>query len=153
MLIIDKITRFFFFLFLFAAIFLLIGCGKKAPPIAGNQSKLPAVNDLKSGIDGDILRLTWSVPSLKGKLSSKLSGYTIYRSKTALSAPDCKHCPILFKRVADIPIQLSHSDKVETDQMIYTETLEKGYKNIYKIILYTNSGVASSDSNYVDVVY
>ena len=149
MLIIDKIKRFFFFLFLFAAICLLTGCGKKAPPIADNHSKLPAVNDLKSGIDGNILQLTWTAPSLKGKLS----GYTIYRSKTILSEPDCKHCPILFKRVANIPIKMNHSENVETDQMIYTETLEKGYKSIYKVILYTNSGVASSDSNYVYVIY
>lgn len=153
MLIMDKIKRFFFFLFLFATICLLTGCGKKAPPIANNQPKLPAVNDLKSGIDENILQLTWTVPSLKGKLSSELSGCTIYRSKTVLSEPDCKHCPILFKRVADIPIKMNYSGNAETDQMIYTETLEKGFKSIYKVILYTNRGVDSNDSNYIYVTY
>ena len=40
----------------------------------------------------------------------------------------------------------------EKGNMTYTETLEKGYRYIYKVIVY-GKGITSSDSNYVDLIY
>ena len=128
------------------------GCGKKAPPVPPRQKKPPAVNDLSASIDGDTLKLTWAIPKEKGKIISDLSGFIVYRSKMLLSDSDCKNCPVLFKRVADIPYEVSASGYMKKSNITYTATLEKGYRYIYKVIVY-RKGVTSRDSNYVDLIY
>ena len=130
----------------------LSGCGRKAPPIPPSQIQPPAVNDLSASIDGDTLTLTWTIPQEKGKATSGLSGFIVYRSKKPLSESDCRDCPVLFKRVADIPIEVSDSGNLKKGHMTYYETLEKGYRYIYKVTSYTN-GVTSKDSNYVEFIY
>ena len=127
-------------------------CGKKAPPVPPRQKKPPVVNDLGASIDGGALKLTWAIPKEKGKIISDLSGFIVYRSKMLLSDSDCKNCPVLFKRVADIPYEVSASGYMKKGNSTYTATLEKGYRYIYKVIVY-RKGVTSSDSNYVDLIY
>lgn len=116
------------------------------------QVKPLPVNDLSASIAGDKIKLTWTIPKEKGKVTSRLSGFTVYRSKKLLSESDCKSCPLLFKRVADIPIKAKGSKYLKKDSITYSETLEKGYRYIYKVTVYTK-GVTSSDSNYVDFIY
>ena len=76
-----------------------------------------------------------------------MSGFYVYRSKTAVSEPECKDCPVLFTRLTDIPI----TGRVgEEKTFSYTEILEKGYRYIYKVTVYSKFGLVSSDSNYVE---
>lgn len=131
----------------------LPGCGRKAPPVPPSRTQPPAVNDLSANIDGDTLKLTWSIPKEKGKIASGLSGFIVYRSKMPHSESDCKNCPVLFEHVSDIPIEVKGSGSLKKDPMTYHETLEKGYKYIYKIIGYHTKGVTGSDSNHVDFIY
>jgi len=133
-------------------VLLVLGCGKKAPPVPPRQAKPPTVNDLRASIDGGILKLTWTIPKEKGRIISDLSGFIVYRSKMLLSDSDCRNCPVLFKRVADIPYEVSASGYMKKGNSTYTATLEKGYRYIYKVIVY-RKGVTSSDSNYVDLIY
>ena len=35
----------------------------------------------------------------------------------------------------------------------YSETLEKGFRYIYKVTVYTKAGLNSGDSNYVEFTY
>ncbi len=139
-------------LILITLVLSLSGCGKKAPPIPPSQIQPPAVNDLSASIAGDTLTLTWTIPQEKGKATSGLSGFIVYRSKRPLSESDCKNCPLLFKRVADIPIEVNVSGRLKKGSMTYYETLEKGYRYIYKVIGYAK-GVTSKDSNYIDFIY
>jgi len=127
-------------------------CGRKAPPVPPRQIKPPAVKDLSASIAGDTLKLTWTIPKEKGKAIPVPSCFIVYRAKRLLSESDCKDCPVLFKRVADIPIEAKGSAYLKKDDFTYSETLEKGYRYIYKITVYTK-GVTSSDSNYVDFIY
>jgi hypothetical protein len=133
-------------------VFLVLGCGKKATPVPPRQAKPPAVNDLRASIDESILKLTWTIPKEKGRIISDLSGFIVYRSKMLLLDTDCEVCPVPFKRVADIPIEAKGPEYMKKGNSTYTETLEKGYKYIYKVIVY-RKGVTSSDSNYVDLIY
>ena len=128
------------------------GCGKKAPPVPPRQKKSHAVNDLRANIDGGTLKLTWAIPREKGEIMPRLSDFIVYRSKMLHSDSDCKNCPVLFKRVADIPIEAKGSEYMKKGNSTYTETLKKGYRYIYKVIVY-RKGVTSSDSNYVDLIY
>ncbi len=122
------------------------GCGRKAPPVPPGQARVPAVNDLSSSIDGDMLKLAWTIPDENRKIASDLGGFIVYKSKTSLSESACKECPVLFKRTADIPIEEKDINK----KITYKETLEKGYRYIYKVTVYTNTEAVGKDSNYIE---
>ncbi|MCD4778057.1 MAG: hypothetical protein K8R12_03725 [Desulfobacterales bacterium] len=131
----------------------LSGCGKKAPPKPPRQEKPPVVEDLSYSLDGDKLKLTWTIPEVKRKVKSGLGGFYVFRSKKSVSVsePDCKNCLKIFKRVADISLEvMGNSGK---DSMKYAEVLEKGYRYIYKVVVYTTNGVMGEDSNVVDFTY
>lgn len=133
--------------------FFISGCGKKAPPKPPHQVLLPAVNDLSLNKDGDKLNLSWSVPKVKEKIIQGLAGFIVCRSKKPISAFECRNCPIMFERVADIPIDIKSSGSLKKDTMTYTETLEKGYSYAYKVTAYGDNGMRSHDSNYVEFVF
>ena len=46
------------------------GCGRKAPPVPPGQARPPAVDDLSSSIDGDMLKLAWTIPDENRKITS-----------------------------------------------------------------------------------
>ena len=129
----------------------LSGCGKKAPPKPPRQEEPPVVNNLSYSLDGDNLKLTWTIPEVKGNVKSGLGGFYVFRSKKSVSESDCKNCPKIFKRVADI--SLEHMGNSEKDSIKYAEVLEKGYRYIYKVVIYTNNGVTGDNSNQIDFVY
>ncbi|MBC2695645.1 MAG: hypothetical protein HF982_10305 [Desulfobacteraceae bacterium] len=128
----------------------LSGCGKKAPPKPQHQEKPPVVNDLSYSLDGNNLKLTWTIPEVKGNVKSGLSGFVIYRSKKPFSESECLNCPVFFKRIADIPIKAKSTGK---DIITYNEILQKGCRYIYKVVVYTTSGVMGKDSDMVDFTY
>ncbi len=128
---------------------IVFGCGRKAPPLPPGQVRPPAVDDLSSSIDGDMIELAWTIPDKKGKIASDSVGFIVYKSKTSLSEPVCKECPALFKRIADISIEEKDINK----QITYKETLEKGYRYIYKVTVYVDNGVTGKDSNYIEFIY
>jgi len=127
----------------------LSGCGKKAPPKPPHQEEPPIVDDLSYSLDGDRLKLTWTTPEVKQEVKSDLGGFYVFRSKEPVSKSDCKNCPVIFKRVADILLQDTESSG--RDSIKYAETIEKGYRYIYKVVVYTNNGVIGKDSNIVDL--
>jgi hypothetical protein len=127
-------------------------CGKKAPPIPPSQTQPPTVDDLGASIDRDELKLTWTIPKEKENVTPRMSGFIVYRAKTPLSESDCEDCPVLFERVADIPIEMKGSGNLKEDEMTYDETLEKGYRYIYKVTSYSK-GATGNDSNYVDLIH
>jgi len=131
-------------------IFLLHGCGKKGPPVPPMQGPPPAISDLSASVDGDVLRLTWTIPSLN---SAGLEGCMVYKSAEPVSGEKCNNCPIKFKKVADIKITEIRAAAPEDSRMTYTEPLKKGYRYIYKVVVYNTSGSYGKDSNYADFIY
>ncbi|MBW2607508.1 MAG: hypothetical protein JRD05_07695 [Deltaproteobacteria bacterium] len=132
-------------------VFLLPGCGKKAPPIPPRQKPVPAVSDLKYSIDGDILTLAWTIPKGKEKAKTAPDGFIVYRSKRPISDSPCKNCPKLFQKVSDIPADIKiDAPGYENKNIEYREEIEKGFVYTYKVVLYTKSGVAGADSNYIE---
>jgi hypothetical protein len=139
-------------------VFLLPGCGKKAPPVPPRQKPVPAVSDLKYGIDGNILTLTWTIPKEKEKTKSAFNGFIVYRSKRPISDSDCKNCPKLFQKVSDIPADITPDITIdapgyENKNIEYREEIKKGFVYTYKVVLYAKSGAQSRDSNYVEFNY
>jgi len=131
-------------LLLTSFVLIIIGCGKKGPPIASRYEIPSSATDLKGEIQGDTLTLTWTVP----EKSSGLTGYIVYRSKTSVSEPECKTCPVLYERVMDIPILEQDPEDMASKVMTHSEVLEMGYRYIYKVNPYMEGGLIGKDSNY-----
>jgi len=139
---------------LIAVFIVLPGCGKKGPPVPPRHKPVPAVSDLKYGIDGNILTLTWTIPKEKEKAKTAFDGFIVYRSKRPISDSDCKNCPKLFQKVSDIPANITiDTPGYENNNSEYREEIEQGFVYTYKVVLYTKSGVQSRDSNYVEFNY
>jgi len=138
---------------LMALAFLFSGCGKKGPPVAPHQEKPPPVNDLAFRVDEDFLVLSWTISQSKVTRFSDPGGFIVHRSKEKLSEPECKNCPILFQRVADIPIRWKDAKASDKQTMTYKEILEKGFRYKYKVTRYTNTGIMGSDANTVSFIY
>jgi len=122
---------------------LIIGCGKKGPPIASKYEMPSSVTDLQGKLEGDTLILTWKVP----EKSSGINGFIVYKSKIALSEPECQTCPVLFERVVDIPIMEKNSTDMGSKVMTHGEVLQPGFRYIYKVNPYMEGGRIGKDSN------
>jgi predicted small lipoprotein YifL len=137
-----------------AFVFYLSGCGRKAPPVAPRPAPPPAVNDLSRQMQEDTLKLTWTIPKHKKKIHPDLQGFFVYRSQKPLSESECPNCPLKFKLVADIGIETVKAlEKKKKGRMTYSETLRKGYRYIYKVVTYNDSGSRFGDSNLVTFNY
>lgn len=135
---------------------LFIGCGKKAPPVAPHQVQPQAVKDLSYRLDGDTLKLTWTIPKGDEKNQSSLTAFILYQSKRPIAEKECKSCPVRFKRVADIPVDKKSPLKIGKDKakpLSYSETLEKGFRYVYKVIGLAQNDRTSDDSNYISFSY
>lgn len=130
-----------------AASVCLFGCGRKAPPVYPRQPPIPAVKDLSSNIDGDMIVLTWTIPDEMRDKSSGIKGFVVHRAKEKITDDDCRNCPVSFRPVAEVPAETKDPMK----KMEYTERLEKGFKYVFKVIAFSNTGTESADSNYVEL--
>jgi predicted small lipoprotein YifL len=125
-------------------VLIIIGCGKKGPPITPKYKVPSSTTDLRGEIQGETLTLTWTVP----KKSSGLTGFIVYRSKTSVSEPECETCPVLYERVMDVPILEKDLEHMDSRIMSHSEVLESGYRYIYKVNPYMEGGLIGKDSNY-----
>ena len=138
------------FLFTLAGLGVLwVGCGKKGPPVPPQRRSPPAVKDLSYTIDNQIVELSWTIEDADDRATSAPVGYKVFRSKLSAAESNCEKCPIRFTETADVPIQKS-SEKSKPTRLRFTETLEPGYRYIYKVIAYDRDGESSQDSNSVE---
>jgi hypothetical protein len=73
----------------------------------------------------------------------------VFRFRLSAEEADCENCPIRYTVSGDIPIQKKRSDKSEPIRMRYAESVEPGYRYIYKVTVYDEYGMAGKDSNVV----
>ncbi|MBW2010788.1 MAG: hypothetical protein JRI32_03835 [Deltaproteobacteria bacterium] len=69
--------------------FLFIACGKKAPPVVPRQVQPRAVKDLSYRLDGDTLKLTWTLPKGDEKNPPSLTTFILYQSKRSIAEKEC----------------------------------------------------------------
>ena len=88
-------------------VLLVLGCGKKAPPVPPRQAKPSAVNDVCASIDRVTFKLTCTFPKEKGIIMPSLSGFIVYNLKMLHPASNFNNSPVLFKCIADILIEIN----------------------------------------------
>ena len=143
----------FFLSTLAATSFLWLGCGKKGPPRVPQQPLPATVKDLSYRIDHDTVQLSWTIPAADDRSASYPAAVKLFRFKQSAEESNCEKCPIRFTQIADLPVQLKPMDKSRPSTMSYTEDLERGYRYIYKVIIYNKEGIGGKDSNTVEFLF
>lgn len=138
-----------FRLYFLITILFITACGVKGPPVLPRQIQPPAVSDLKAELKEGILNLTWTIPKSENKKAAT-AGFTVYRSKTPISKADCEKCPVVYQGIGTFPL---NAGDIKRGGVRYSESLEKGFRYIYKVTGHTDQGVYSEDSNVVRLVY
>ena len=133
-------------------VFMLSGCGNKNLPKPPRESRPPQVKDLGYSISEDSIKLSWTIPRTSDKGDSPATGFLIYRSKQSVSEADCANCPITFLEIGDVPVRGGASEGHEPS-VVFTQSIEPGYRYIYKIKAYDDDGVTGKDSNVIDFTY
>lgn len=136
-----------------AAAFLTGGCGKKAPPEPPSGNKPPRVRDLGYSITEKTIKLSWTIPPTTEKAKSPIVGFLIYRFQQSGHERECPNCPVIFKQVGDVPARSAGSGQPGLAPLVFTQTIEPGYRYIYKVKGYDNGGIGSKDSNFVQFLF
>ena len=131
---------------------MLSGCGKKSLPKPPRESRPPQVTDLGYSIGENSIKLSWTIPKTSHQAKSPASGFLIYRSKLSASEADCENCPITFLKIGDVPVRGGVARGPEPS-VVFVQTIEPGYRYIYKVKAYDDDGVVGQDSNSIDFTY
>jgi hypothetical protein len=134
-------------IFLLATASNIGGCGKKGPPEPPSGNKPPRVRDLGYGISGNTIKLSWTIPPTTEKAKSPVAGFLIYRFQQPASEKECPNCPIIFTQVGDLPAR--GAGQPGAAPLVFTQTIESGYRYIYKVKVYDDEGIPGRDSNFV----
>ncbi len=132
-----------------AVVIIIGGCGKKGPPEPPSGNKPPPVRDLRYSITENTIKLSWTIPQTTEKAKTPVAGFLIYRYQQSSHERECNNCPVIFKEVGDVPAR----GQPGVASLVYTQTIELGYRYIYKVKAYDNGGVGGKDSNFVQFLF
>jgi len=77
----------------------------------------------------------------------------VYKARQKLSGSDCRNCPVFFERIADISLNQAASTHLDRKTVRYFDRVEKGYRYLYKVVVYSKSGVLGKESNTIEFIY
>jgi len=131
-----------------ALVLLSAGCGQKAMPVAPHPVVVPRVSDLKGVVRGEQLMLSWTVPAEATQRAGEALMAVVCRSKLPRKDGACKECPLRFEAIDRLPVPAGNEAG-----MHYMESLEKGFRYTYYVVLRGENGVSGAPSNYFHTVY
>ncbi|UCF93240.1 MAG: hypothetical protein JSW39_03505 [Desulfobacterales bacterium] len=111
------------------------------------------MQDLGYQMQGDVFKLTWSIPVQDATFGFPLAGFRVYRSKERAVESDCQNCPVRFAKAGEVLIREKEANKAAAPRMHFFQRLESGYRYVYKVRAYNVKGAESRDSNFIEFVY
>jgi hypothetical protein len=135
------------------AVISIPSCGKKAPPEPPSGNKPPQVTDLRYSLAENTIKLSWSVPQTTAKAKRAAAGFLVYRYQQPAHERECPNCPVIFKRIGDVPARSAGRGQSGLAPLVFSQTIEPGYRYIYKVKAYDDEGVGSRDSNFVEFIF
>jgi hypothetical protein len=117
------------FLMLIFFALLVLGCGKKAPPVPPREAKPLTGNNVCASVDRPTHKITWTFHREKGMTMPHLSCFIVYRVKMLHSDSNFKNPPALFTCIADILIKIS-AYEYKKATITCLKSLEKAYRYI-----------------------
>jgi hypothetical protein len=128
---------------------LLVGCGRKLPPIQPGAFPPPVVVDLTHEVRGSEIFLFWSIPPVNPTKERAAAGFKVLRARQTAAEDECQACPVPYRVIADI----AASGRPPGSRMKFRDALEPGFKYSYKLQSYTADEVLGKDSVSVAVTY
>jgi len=142
-----NIRRFVLCVMGLACVLITLSCGRKALPTPVATLPPPVVSDLQAHVEGNNLKLTWSVPEWKTEDGDRLAGFRVYRSEESGVEPVCEDCPRRFELAAELAIEKTTSD----GGVLYTETVTETFRYFYQVSCYSNDGIEGDRSKTVAI--
>ncbi|MCP4624854.1 MAG: hypothetical protein GY850_15215 [bacterium] len=134
-----------------AATMMIGGCGKKGPPEPPSGNKPPRVMDLAYSITKNTIKLSWTMPQTTARAKTPVTGFLIYQYQQPVIERECANCPVIFKQIGDVPAH--GAGQASSQPLIFTQTIEPGYRYIFKVKAYEDRGIGSRDSNSVEFMF
>ena len=103
--------------------------------------------DLAYSVTENTIKLSWTIPQTTARAKNEVSGFLIYKYQQPAIERECPNCPIIFNKIGDVPAQAS------LQPMIFTDTIEQGYRYIYMVKGYDDRGIGSRDSNLIEFMF
>lgn len=133
--------------------FAISNCGKKEPPVAPRWQPPAPVTDLSHSIEGDQVKLTWTIPEKRNGRVSPLVGFKVFSSKVSISEPDCRSCPLTFMETGDVSAKQKRDHEKKREPIAFVQVLEPGYRYTYMVRCYSDNGMVSKDSNHIHFIF
>jgi hypothetical protein len=123
-----------------------VSCGKKAPPRLPDRDVAAGVRNLTATLEGGDIVLRWT--AMADKDAQGAGGYFVYRSADPVTEDVCDGCPVLFRRVAEVPMA---APAQEGRRMTYREAPMPGTRYRFKVVPYDEQKRIGPDSNIVGI--
>jgi hypothetical protein len=131
-----------------AIMVMLVGCGRKTPPVPPNAVIPQAISNLEYKADDTGVTLTWTYPerSIDGRSIDNIR--TFHLHKAMIPEPDyCEGCPVAYDQI----IKVDGRDTEPKGKLTYMDTdLQPGYHYVYMVQSDSGWRIKSAESNRVD---
>ncbi len=132
---------------LFSCWALLIGCGKKGPPVVPGDIPIAAVADLDGELEQTTVTLTWTHP----KANARIRNYVILRAQFDLTrAEECTGCPLVFQKVGEQAVEKNRLG--QEHKLTFSLSVPKGFRYTFSVRPSRSSGVQGPDSNMIEII-
>jgi len=129
---------------------LLVGCGKKGPPIPYDVTVPTPIVDLESAIRSGRVFLRWSMPRRAPDESemAEVSEFRILRQETPLDGEWCEECPARLEPLEVLRMDQRDNFSVAEGRVVYEDKrISHGHVYVYRVISVSARGYASELSN------
>lgn len=138
-------------LIVLAVLVLLVGCGRKGPPMPPSVVIPPPIRDLKAEIVGYRVQLTWSIPARDGVAMEGIKGFRVFWYRVHRSTPPCPGCPLPFEEIQEIKMSNPSPASIGDGRVVYTVSFDPEFWHAFKVVVIHKSGGVSDDSNIVRI--
>jgi hypothetical protein len=134
---------------------LLLGCGKKANPVAPGMSIPAPVSDLQAWAKGEGIYLRWSMPSrnVDNSRLEDLLGFQVFRSERSLDSSSCPDCPL--EPVGEIDVEYPRGTaQIDGNKVLWLDkTIRAPRQYSYFVLAYNLYKTPSPESNRITLFW
>jgi hypothetical protein len=130
---------------------MLVGCGRKGPPVPPTVVIPPPIRNLNAEIVGSRVQLTWSIPDQSSLSMETIKGFRVLWHRVHRSNPPCPGCPLSFEAMQEIEADTLAPDRIRDGRVVYSAPFDSQFWYAFKVVVIHESGGVSDDSNVVRV--
>jgi len=129
---------------------ILLGCGKKGPPIPYDVTVPESISDLEGVVRGGRVFLRWSMPR-QAPDKSEAAGvreFHVLREEARFEGEWCEECPERLERFDVLRMDKMDNFSLVGDRVVYQDRrVSYGHVYVYRVISVTARGYESDPSN------